>query len=63
MERLTRALGGGGQGTLEAFGGERCDRARTSDWVAVPSSDRLWATARDGDVVLTTRGDGTFARE
>jgi hypothetical protein len=28
-----------------------------------PASDRLWVTARDGDVVLTTTGDGEFARE
>ena len=33
------------------------------DQVAVPASDRLWATERDSDLVLTTTGDGTFARE
>ena len=62
VARLTRVLGGPGSKELIAFDGERCDRARGSDWIAVPASDRLWATERDGDVVLTTTGDGTFAR-
>jgi hypothetical protein len=31
-------------------------------WVDTPTSDRLWATERDGDVVLTTTGDGSFTR-
>lgn len=48
--------------TLVAFGGARCDRATPGDWTAVPSSDRLWATERDGDVVLVTTGDGVFRR-
>jgi beta-lactamase superfamily II metal-dependent hydrolase len=63
VERLTRVLGGPGARAIDAFDGERCDRATARDWVAVPASDRLWATARDGDVVLTTTGDGTFRRE
>jgi hypothetical protein len=29
-------------------------------WVDEPASDKLWVTARDGDVVLTTTGNGTF---
>lgn len=67
VERLSRVLGGGvgGDGAttpLAAFDGTRCDRATASDWVQVPASDRLWATERDGDVVLTTRGDGAFRR-
>ncbi len=48
--------------TLTAFGGTRCDRATPGDWTAVPSSQRLWATERDGDVVLVTTGDGVFRR-
>jgi hypothetical protein len=28
-----------------------------------PASDQLWVTARDGDVVLTTTGNGAFTRE
>jgi competence protein ComEC len=63
VERLTEALGGAGAGTLSAFPGGRCEHAKDASWVSVPSSDRLWATERDGDVVLTTSGDGTFARE
>jgi len=63
VRRLTRVLGGPGQGAIEAFDGDRCDRAVPSDWIAVPASDRLWATERDGDVALVTTGDGTFRRE
>ena len=32
-------------------------------WRDTPASDRLFSTARDGDVVLVTTGDGVFARE
>jgi len=63
VKRLTHLLGGAGSQTLKAFDGERCDRATPSDWLEVPTSDRLWATERDGDVVLTTTGDGTFLKE
>jgi competence protein ComEC len=65
VERLSRVLASSGAqfgAALQAFDGERCSRARASDWVAVPASDALWATERDGDVVLTTTGDGTFTR-
>lgn len=63
VERLTRVLGGAhGGATLEAFDGTRCDRATDAEWIAVPTSDRLWATERDGDVVLETHGDGIFRR-
>ena len=62
VKRLTSALGGPGAKSIHAFDGERCDRARPSDWIDVPASDRLWATERDGDVVLTTTGDGAFVR-
>jgi hypothetical protein len=63
LKRLTRVQGGSGVRTLRAFDGERCDRAQPSDWIDVPVSDRLWATERDGDVVLVTTGDGRFVRE
>jgi len=69
VARLTRVLSRAASGpvpagrALDAFDGERCDRALPSDWKAVPASDRLWATSRDGDVVLTTTGDGRFVRE
>jgi competence protein ComEC len=65
VRRLSRVLGGDAgahRGELEAFDGDRCDRAQPSDWVRVPASDRLWSTSRDGDVVLRTTGDGTFER-
>ena len=32
-------------------------------WVDVTTNRQLWATERDGDVVLSTTGDGTFVRE
>ncbi len=63
VQRLTRLLGGAGLKTLPAFDGDRCDAAQPSDWIAVPTSDRLWSTERDGDVVLSTRGDGAFERQ
>ncbi len=63
IERLGHWLGTTGGKTLAAFDGLRCERATASDWVAVPTSNRLWATERDGDVVLTTMGDGTFSRD
>ncbi len=62
VKRLARLLGGAAAGTLPAFDGDRCDRAQPSDWVDVPTSAALWATERDGDIALTTTGDGTFAR-
>jgi beta-lactamase superfamily II metal-dependent hydrolase len=62
VQRLTRVLSGPSSSTLDAFDGDRCDRAVPGDWRPVPSSDALWATERDGDVVLTTTGDGTFQR-
>ena len=58
VQRLTRVLGGGGAETLQAFDGDRCDGSGPADWIPVPTSDRLWATDRDGDVVLSTTGDG-----
>jgi competence protein ComEC len=62
VERLSHLLGSANSQTLEAFDGERCDRAIPDDWVSVATSDRLWATERDGDVVLATGGDGTFTQ-
>jgi competence protein ComEC len=62
LERVNQALGGGAEKTLLGFDGKTtCKRSHGEGWVAVPVSDRLWATERDGDVVLETRGDGTFA--
>jgi beta-lactamase superfamily II metal-dependent hydrolase len=63
VRRLSRVLGGDVSMSLTAFDGDRCDRATAADWVSVSASDRLWATERDGDVVLTTSGDGVFTRQ
>jgi competence protein ComEC len=63
VERLTKVLGGAGRQTVRAFDGVRCANSRPTEWVDAPASDRLWATSRDGDVVLSTPGDGVFTRE
>lgn len=63
VKRLTTLTGGPGSNTLKAFDGTRCANATPADWIDVPTSDRLWATERDGDVVLSTTGDGTFTRD
>jgi competence protein ComEC len=62
-KRLTTLMGGPGSKTLHAFDGLRCAGSRPSDWADVPVSDHLWATERDGDIVLSTTGDGVFVRE
>lgn len=62
-KRLTTLMGGPGSRTLHAFDGARCAGSQSADWLDVPVSDRLWATERDGDVVLSTGGDGAFVRD
>ena len=64
--RLTAAMGGAGRDAVGAFDGRaRCDATAPAPehWIEVPASDRLWVTARDGDVLLSTTGDGNFTRE
>lgn len=64
IEALTSALGGAGAETIRAFDGEvSCRGDVAAHWLDVPASDHLWTTARDGDVVLSTTGDGTFTRQ
>lgn len=66
LETLTRALGGPGRATLRAFDGAvKCEAGaeQPEHWLDVKVSDRIWATARDGEVRLVTSGDGSFARE
>jgi len=64
VDALTVKLGGAGSSVIHAFPSTgRCAGAAASTWVDEPASDRLWETARDGDVVLTTTGDGVFGRE
>jgi len=61
---LTSVLGGPGPTPILAFDGSvSCRRGKDSNWKNVPASPRIWATSRDGDVTLTTKGDGTFVRE
>ncbi len=65
VDAMTAVLGGVGSGVIHTFPSTASCSASTSAarWVDEPASDRLWVTARDGDVVLTTTGDGTFLRE
>jgi competence protein ComEC len=62
-KRLTTLMGGPGSKTLHAFDDNRCAGSQPADWIDIPVSDHLWATERDGDVVLSTSGDGVFVRE
>ena len=63
---LTNAMGGAGSKTIKSFDSEdgkvKCARNNSANWVESPANDNLWSTARDGDVVLVTKGDGTFVR-
>ena len=61
--RVDASVGRGRGPKLESFDGARCDRATAADWLAEPVSDRLWATERDGDVVLGSSGQGVFVQE
>jgi competence protein ComEC len=63
LERVTKVLGGAGHASIEGFDATvNCGHESHSNWVRVPVSDRLSSTARDGDVVLVTTGDGNFTR-
>jgi hypothetical protein len=48
---------------IRAFAGASCAGSSSANWMDIAASDRLWHTARDGDVVLVTTGDGRFVRE
>jgi competence protein ComEC len=64
VERLSAALGPATSATLLAFDAAvSCKQATSDNWKAIPVSDRLFSTARDGDVTLVTTGDGVFVRE
>jgi hypothetical protein len=53
VKALTTALGGPGASTVKAFDAKvACKEATDAHWIDVPASDSLWATERDGDVVL-----------
>jgi competence protein ComEC len=64
VQALTHALGDAGSKAVHAFDAKvSCKKGTAANWIDVPASDQLWATERDGDIVLATTGDGTFARE
>ena len=64
VRALTMTLGGPSSKTITAFDATvPCKHETDADWSDVPASDRLWATERDGDVVLSTTGDGAFSRD
>jgi len=59
VERLTRATGGPSTKKVLAFESDvKCKPENADAWSQVPTSERMWFTARDGEVVLETRGDG-----
>lgn len=62
VERLTQMVGDPSQSIRSFDGAVACTKAKDKNWKDVPASSHLWATARDGDVVLVTRGDGVFER-
>lgn len=64
VTNLTNILGGPGSTTITAFDAStvKCKDGGPANWIDVPASDHLWATARDGDVALVTTGDGVFQR-
>lgn len=62
VEKLVSTLGGptASSPLLSFDGSVKCKKAKGSNWRNIPSSKRLWATPRDGDVTLMTNGDGNF---
>lgn len=66
VDALTAAMGGATGKKIRAFHPGPSNAACSDEpkrWVDTPASATLWATARDGEVVLTTTGDGKFRRE
>ena len=63
LERIGRVLEPTAGQTLLGYDGKTsCRKSNGEGWAKIPVSDRLWATERDGDVSLMTRGDGVFSR-
>jgi competence protein ComEC len=63
ISNLDTTLGDEQGRLLRAFANAKCGGSTDSDWADVPTSLHLWATPRDGDVVLFTAGDGVFTRK
>ena len=59
IERLSAHVGTSAPRPLEVFQGKKCS---DGDWTTIDVSERILVTARDGDIVLTTTGDGEFFR-
>jgi len=63
VERIAQATGGTGSVAVVAFDAERgCRQQENDNWDETVTGDRLWITARDGTVTLTTTGNGDFSR-
>ena len=57
MQQITELLGGPGRKTLLSFDAKvNCIAAPPEHWVPVPTSDRLYATERDGDLTFVSKG-------
>ncbi len=63
VEAVSAALGpASGSTTITAFEGKSCRDSTPANWLSVPVNERLFSTARDGDVTLVTTGDGVLTR-
>jgi len=66
VRRLTQHIDGGlggDAGSVVAYDrDDHCDERDEASWVPIRTSSAIYSTARDGDVVLSTKGDGTFTR-
>lgn len=64
VDRLTATLGGPGRSTISAYEGSCTKPDTRSTWSPTPSSDKLWITARDGDLafesIAVDAGSGSF---
>jgi len=61
VERVTTLLGGPGKKTLLSFDAAvSCTAAPASHWLSVHTSDSLWATERDGDLLFVGSGADSF---
>jgi competence protein ComEC len=63
VERLSTLTGSKTTRPMEVFQGTNCKESSSTGWTTIDVSDRVFVTARDGDVVLVTAGDGQFAKE
>lgn len=64
VDRLTEATGGAGERSVVVYDASqrKCSKQTEADWKDTPISNHLWLTAFDGEVSLTTKGDGEFTR-